>query len=377
VLLGAALMAGASLLRIPTRSAIRVTPATSVIAALPLIRIGREEFLFVTELGIVLAGVALTWLVIGRDHQPRISASYAARLLLAGLTYVTLFELIGTGLLRPLTPAGSGWLGDWWLAVTIAIVSPVAYVAEGVIASIMRSPVSRSLRTWGEIELRDFDTYLVMVVTGALFGLTYWVIGWFAVAVAGVPFLLALGSFRRLAETRTTNAQTVRALAQIPEAAGHVDPGHAVRVADISAGVARIRNVKPALVETVSWAAHLHDIGRISLNDPGVVKLGYTDADIAEWSAVVAREAGLHDVADILRMQHEPYRRPGQQPDPDIPEAARIIKVSSAYDDLIQQGHSMLEALEQLHLGSIYDYDPDIVIALRRLLETKGALSPG
>ena len=33
---------------------------------------------------------------------------------------------------------------------------------------------------------------------------------------------------------------------------------------------------------------------------------------------------------------------------------------------------SPLEAMEKLHRGSVYDYDPDVVAVLRRMLERRG-----
>ncbi len=379
VLVGGLVMAALSIVTIPTRSSVRLTPALSVVAALPLLRFTAtgERLELSTQLGVVVLGSALAWMAASsRGSAPRSATTHAIRMLVAGLAYVTMFEFVGFRGLATADLETGLWLADWWQVVTIALITPVAFVLEGTAATITRSALSRSLGSRSPLELRDFDIYLTLVATGALFGLTFSVIGWFALVVAGVPFLLALGSFRRLAETRRTYFQTVRALAQIPEAAGHVAPGHAIRAARMATAVARYLGLAPTAVEEVLWAAYLHDIGRISLNDPGVVRIGYTETDIAEWGSVIVEEATLHDVAEIIRLQHEPYRRPGQQADPDLPVASRIVKVASAYDDLVSDGsHSPLEALEQLHRGSVYDYDPEIVSAVRAILEVREELS--
>ena len=379
VLMGGLLMAVLSTVPIPTRSSVRLTPALSVVAALPLVRFraSGERLEMTTQLAVVILGAALAWLASSsRGSAARTATTHAVRLLVAGLGYVSLFEFVGMQGLATIGLQTDEWLSDWWQVAMIALVTPVVFVLEGMAATITRSALSRTLGARGPLELRDFDIYLTLVATGALFGLTFAVIGWFAVLVAGVPFLLALGSFRRLAETRRTYFQTVRALAQIPEAAGHVEPGHAIRVARMATAVARYLGLAPTAVEEVLWAAYLHDIGRISLNDPGVAKIGYTEVDIAEWGSVIVQEATLHEVADIIRLQHEPYRRPGQQADPDLPVASRIVKVASAYDDLVADGsHSPLEALEQLHRGSVYDYDPEIVNAVRSILEARDELT--
>lgn len=379
VLLGAVLMAALSLVAVPTRSRIRLTPATSVVAALPLMKVSDISggFGLTACMTTVMLGSALMWLMGStRGFSARNLLAGAVRLLIAGLAYVVLFDAIGARWLATINPIESGWLVDWWQVVTIAVVTPVVFMAEGIVASTVRSPTSRSLRSKGPLELRDFDVYLVLVVSGALLGLTFTKIGGLALIVAGVPFMLAYGAFRRLADTRRTYSQTVRALAQIPEAAGHVVEGHAVRVALLSRAVADYLGLDPRTAERIGWAGYLHDIGRISLNDPGVVRLGYTEADIAEWGSVIVEEATLDDVAEIVRIQHEPYRRPGQQADPELPIEARIIKAASAYDDLTGDGSaSPLEALEQLYRGSVYDYDPEIVNAIRTILETRGAMN--
>jgi HD-GYP domain-containing protein (c-di-GMP phosphodiesterase class II) len=37
---------------------------------------------------------------------------------------------------------------------------------------------------------------------------------------------------------------------------------------------------------------------------------------------------------------------------------------------------SPLQALEVLHAGAAYDYDPEVVASLRRILESRGVLTP-
>jgi HD-GYP domain-containing protein (c-di-GMP phosphodiesterase class II) len=106
--------------------------------------------------------------------------------------------------------------------------------------------------------------------------------------------------------------------------------------------------------------------------------MGYTDDDIARWSAeIIAESPFLERVAEDVRHQYEPYRKPGEQDDPDISMISRIIKVAAAYDwKLHQEGTSPLQALESLHAGAAYDYDPEVVASLRRLLGSRHQLAP-
>ena len=90
---------------------------------------------------------------------------------------------------------------------------------------------------------------------------------------------------------------------------------------------------------------------------------------------------GLRDtperVAEQVRHQYEAYRKPGEQDDPDISTVSRIIKVSAAYDWRVHKsGMSPLSALEELHAGAAYEFDPEVVASLRRILEARGVLRP-
>jgi len=120
----------------------------------------------------------------------------------------------------------------------------------------------------------------------------------------------------------------------------------------------------------------MHDIGRITLNEPSILKMGFTDEDIARWGAEIVAEAPyLSHVATLVRQQHQPYRRPGEERDVDLPMSSKIIKATSAYDHATMElGFSPLEGLEVLHRGAAYDFDPDVVQAVRRVLERRGVV---
>jgi response regulator RpfG family c-di-GMP phosphodiesterase len=122
----------------------------------------------------------------------------------------------------------------------------------------------------------------------------------------------------------------------------------------------------------------MHDIGRVSLSEPQILKMGYTDDDIARWSAeIIAESPYLERVARDVRDQYESYRKPGEQDDPEVSLVSRIIRVAAAYDwKLYKSGLSPLAALEELHAGAAYEFDPEVVASLRRLLATRGVLRP-
>ena len=141
--------------------------------------------------------------------------------------------------------------------------------------------------------------------------------------------------------------------------------------------MARELGMHPHEVAELEYASLVHDIGRITLNEPAILRAGYTDEDIARWGAQIVAEAPhLERVAELVRDQHRPYRRAGQERDPRLPLATKIIKVASAYDQGRHElGLPPVDALEQIHRGSAYDFDPEVAASLRRVLVHRGEVN--
>ncbi len=211
-----------------------------------------------------------------------------------------------------------------------------------------------------------------LFIAGALFGFSWIDLGLWTIFVVFVPFGFAYLAFQRASVARVTYAQTITALARIPEVAGLSPAGHSERTARVAVAVAQELGMTPDQVREVEYAARMHDIGRITLNEPNIIKMGFTEDDIARWGAEIIGEAPyLRPVAELVKQQHHPYRRPGELRDPDLPIASKIIKASSALDHATYElGFSQLEALEVLHRGAAYDFDPDVVEAVRTVLDT-------
>ena len=98
--------------------------------------------------------------------------------------------------------------------------------------------------------------------------------------------------------------------------------------------------------------------------------MGVSDQQrIAHDGAEIVRSTGvLDEVATILEAQTTPYRQVrefGQ----DLPLSSRIIKVANAYDDLTRADEAQDDhAMERIHLGLGYEYDPRVVDSLSRVL---------
>src|SRR5690606_11944389 len=148
-----------------------------------------------------------------------------------------------------------------------------------------------------------------------------------------------------------------------PEVAGLNLVGHSDRTAALAVAMAKDLGLSPEEVEDVEFAALMHDIGHITLNDPTVLEHGWTEDDLARWGAeLIAGAPSLDRVSGYVRRQYEPFRKPGEKSDPTVPMVSRVVKIASAYDSLYAgEGLSELEALEKLHQGAAYEYDPEVV----------------
>lgn len=225
--------------------------------------------------------------------------------------------------------------------------------------------------------LDDWPAYAALMSSAALFELTDEAVGavW-AALLAGLPYAFSHLSLHRVQTTRHTYRQTIEALGRIPEAGGLVAAGTAQRVADLCVATAAECGLFGRALDRVEFAALLHEIGRVVLANPAVAAGEYSARDVAGWSAAIISEARyLEPVAHVILAEQEPYRRFGQARDPGVPIASKVVRAVSAYVAAIHEGVSPVEALEVLHRGAAYQYDPDVVGALRRVLERREAIA--
>ncbi len=382
MLLAAAALVVGSLVGVATsNSGNRFTTGLAVAAAIPFVfsdssRVdlvgtdGVDLAATITAYGVGLAAVWALRLSRGESHSELLPTM--TRRLVGYLTYASVYSAMRVGEFASLD---GGW-GD----LLPFLVALVAWLAVEIVlrAVLILGPRELSRTYLARALIHDLNAFIGLVLTGALFGELYPVIDWWALPIALLPYSFAHSAFKRLQETKVTYKQTIRALARIPEVSGLGVDGHADRTTALATSVAKEMGLGPSKVENVEYAGLMHDIGRVSLNEPQILKRGFTPDDLARWSSeIIAESPYLERVAQDVLHQYEPYRRPGQQDDPDVSAVSRIVKVAAAYDWKVHLDRiSPLEALEALHAGAAYEYDPEVVASLRRLLETRGVLTP-
>lgn len=351
----------------------RFTTGIAVAAAIPFILSGSDGVDLAGTLASYGVGLAVVWALRysrGETHDELLTMM--VRRFGGYVTYAVVYSAMRVGDLASLS---GGWVDlipfivamSGWLAVEVVLRAILVLGPR----ELSRSFLARAL-------LHDLNVFVGLALTGALFGELFPYLDWWALPIALLPYSFAHSAFRRFQETKVTYKQTIRALARIPEVSGLGIDGHADRTTDLATSIAKEMGLGPSQVESVEFAGLMHDIGRVSLNEPQVLRMGFTDEDIARWSSeIIAESPYLDRVADDVRHQYDPFRKPGEQDDPDVSPVSRIIKVAAAYDwNVHKDRRSPLESLEALHAGAAYDYDPEVVASLRRLLEGRGVLSP-
>ena len=264
------------------------------------------------------------------------------------------------------------------LALVMLLISALALTVEKLLMASLRAARSHApfLRTIQDEFRAAFGLSAALSATGALVALAERPLGLVAVPLFLVPLFLTQFAVRRQGAIRRTYRQTIRTLSQLTELGGYTEVGHASRVAALSMAMGHGLGMSERDMLDLEYAALLHDLGQVSLTEPipGGATVLAAPADqrrIAHDGAEIVRQTGVLDkVAVILEAQTTPYRQVREFGE-NLPLSSRIIKVCNAYDDLAGSNPGPAQrdaAIERIHLGLGYEYDPRVVDALVRAL---------
>lgn len=180
--------------------------------------------------------------------------------------------------------------------------------------------------------------YMVHAAMAAVALRAYSSLGSWGLAIVLLLTLILQNSFNLYLRIRRAYAQTIRVLAHAAELDRPQDAGHAERVSDLSVAVGRLHGLSSAELESVGYAALLHDIGRI-----GCVGRVASDSHPARGAEIVDAVPFLDGVAPIIRHHRE---SDGQS----IPEGAAIVGICCRYDRLCAE-MGAVAALEHLSIA--------------------------
>jgi PAS domain S-box-containing protein len=197
----------------------------------------------------------------------------------------------------------------------------------------------------------------------------------------------AMENARLYEELESSFVQTVLALANAMDLRDSYTADHSQRMAVLAEETGQLMGCTEDEIETLHWAAMLHDIGKIGVPDEILLKpkpLTEEEYEVikkhpAQGASIVAPVEKLKHVAPIIHHHQEKFDGSGY-PDglkgEEIPHAARILMVVDAYvamtdGRVYREARSHKEAIEELTSLAGIQFDPGVVEVFVGSFETE------
>ena len=189
---------------------------------------------------------------------------------------------------------------------------------------------------------------------------------------------------RRIQELRSAYLGILQVLARYLENPEGPTKGHTLRVADLSAEIARALGLPNSTVDNVHAAALLHDIqmsgegissdiihraAMLSEDDDALTETSGKTSEILSSVGTVLKGA-----IPLIRYHLEAAEAAGESVDlADIPQGAHIVRVADAYDELttgrpFASGRAPWVAVKEIEKGIGTRYDKTVVEGLKSVV---------
>jgi len=302
------------------------------------------------------------------------ASQYALSAGIAGIVYQYTGGIIGfQDFFKFILPAAL--CASIYCFINLILVTMVISLAQGV----------RITTVW-RINFKEIlPSYLAEAPIGFLMAIMYVQIGVGGILLFFLPLLLARRSFELYTKMRKMYLEIIRALAAAIDTKDPYTKGHSERVTQTSVDLARELSLPEREIDNIEYAALLHDIGKIGIDERILGKNdGLTSEEFKRieehtimGAKIIKPVEFLKDSYKAIYHHHERYDGDGY-PDglkgEDIPISARIIAVADAYDAMgsdrpyrkkLKQDKIMKELTEQ----SGKQFDPEVVRALISVLD--------
>jgi len=207
-------------------------------------------------------------------------------------------------------------------------------------------------------------------------------------AVCASQIAASLDNGRLYQQLKDQNLQTISALAEAIDARDPYTHGHSEQVMRYSVRLAEMLGFETQRIETIRYGALLHDIGKIGIRDHILLKPGaLTEEEFAVMQThptigadILRHIKALRDVIPIIECHHERMDGSGYPKGLGglhIPEEARIIAISDAYDAMTshrayRKGMQPEAAFEVLMKGRGTHWDGVFVEVFVKMIASEG-----
>lgn len=222
--------------------------------------------------------------------------------------------------------------------------------------------------------------YAALGALGALAAVVYPSMGVWALLLLVGLLAVVRQSFSLYTAQRMNYRDTVKALAEAIEAQDRDVPGHAGRTAELALSLGRELGMHGRELEGLSYAALLHDIGKLAAPEESLDVLmdqlphaeGEGRFHAERGGQILSQIEYLRHTSDLVRFHHHPPLGNGSASDAP-PLGARVIAVASRFDKLTHSLGALPALGERSAFGRIKEhegtqFDPAVVRALARVL---------
>jgi len=311
------------------------------------------------------------------------SANSVLSIGLAGLVYQSAYD----GSQFPLVSAR----GIIALLLSMAICLVINTMAVSIIIALVNQ--QSPWRVWSANSQGVLIQLLTLAPLGTLIAMAY---SQTPYGLGLLLLLLPLGavyySFKSYQQLRDQTRYTIEALAEAVDRRDPYTSQHSQRVTEYVEKIVRRLNLSPGEMESIVWAASIHDLGKIDVPEEILSKPGPLEDD--EWGIVrkhpavgadIVARISFHPTAkDIIRHHHEWFDGSGYPNgfgEDKIPLGARILAVADAFEAMTSDrpyrpAMSYQAAVAELEAGKGTQFDPVIVDTFLSVLEGEPIFKP-
>lgn len=241
------------------------------------------------------------------------------------------------------------------------------------------------IKLWSSNLLWFIKSLFIVGLFGILITSVYISYGWFFVTLIFAPFMLARYVFVLYKDLQDNYLQTVQSLATAIEEKDEYTIGHSRRVEQYSSMIASELNLSPKRCIQLKYAALLHDIGKIGIDEH--ILNSSEKLTENEWKEIRQHpEKGAHIVEDIdflaksvsiIRDHHERFDGKGYPhglSSKDLSLEAMILNVADSYDAMTSSRPycktiTYEEAFEELYRGADKQFSLVVVEAFDKAIK--------